>query len=263
QRVLIRSNEGDFIGVIAAKPPHLIPPEDRKKIIPMNEMFIDIGCKTKEELEQLGIKLGDPIAPISPFTLLNNKTVAMGKAFDDRVGTFVAALACKRLKEEKINHPNTVIGAATTQEEVGARGARTMSHVSDPDIAIICETSIAGDVPGAKAGPAPSKMGKGVAIYTYDRSMIPNPALKEFVISIAEQNKIPYQLSLTATGGTDGGPIHLSRKGCPSIVLGVPTRHIHSLCSLFALSDFDAAVQLILELIKQLDMKTVKSFTEY
>jgi endoglucanase len=228
----------------------------------MNDMFIDIGCRSKGELEQTGIKIGDPIAPDSPFTLLLKDTIAMGKAFDDRVGAFVAAIICKKLKEEKINHPNSIIGAATTQEEVGARGARTMSHVSNPDVAIICETSISGDVPGAKAGPAPSKMGSGVAIYTYDRSMIPNPALKEFVIETAKDSKIPHQLSLTATGGTDGGAIHLSRKGIPAIVLGVPTRHIHSLCSLFSLSDFDAAVQLVLELVKRLDMKTVKSFTE-
>ena len=263
QRVTVRASSGDYKGVIAAKPPHLVRPEERKKNIPMHEMFIDIGCQTKEELEQTGIKIGDPIAPISPFTLLLDKKIVMGKAFDDRTGAFVAALACKKLKEEKIVHPNTVIGAATTQEEVGARGARTMSHVSDPDVAIICETAISGDVPGSKAGPAPSKMGKGVSIYTYDRSMIPNPRLKEFVISTAKEAKIPHQLSITVTGGTDGGSIHLTRTGTPAIVLGVPTRHIHSLCSIFTLSDFDAAVQLLIELIKRLDDETVKSFTEY
>jgi len=260
QRVIVRSDKGDFPGVIAAIPPHLLSQDERKKIIPMHNMFIDIGCKTKEEVEQTGIKIGDPIAPISPFTLLHNKTIAMGKAFDDRVGALVVASACKKLKAQP--HPNTIIGAATTQEEVGARGARTMSHVSDPDIAIICETSISGDIPGAKAGPAPSKMGEGVAIYTYDRSMIPNPVLKDFVIKTAKDAKIPYQLSITATGGTDGGSIHLSRRGIPAIVLGVPTRHIHSLCSIFALSDFDAAVQLVVELVKRLDMQTVQSFTE-
>ncbi|MFX1295759.1 MAG: M42 family metallopeptidase [Promethearchaeota archaeon] len=263
QRVIIRANTGDYIGVIAAIPPHLVRPEERKKIVSMHEMFIDIGCQTKEELEKTGIKIGDPIAPISPFTLLHEKRIAMGKAFDDRIGAFVVALTCKKIKNEKISHPNTVIGAATTQEEVGARGARTMSHVSDPDIALICETSISGDVPGSKAGPAPSQMGKGVAIYTYDRSMIPNPALKEFVIKTAKECKIAHQLSFTATGGTDGGAIHLSRKGIPAIVLGVPTRHIHSLCSIFALRDFDAAVQLIIELIRRLDKQTVKNFTEY
>ncbi len=263
QRVQIRTSKGDILGVIAAKPPHLITQEERKKVVMMKDMFIDVGCKTKDEAQKLGIKIGDPILPVSECTFLHNDTIAMGKAFDDRVGVCVAAYACKKLKEAKITHPNTLIGAATTMEEVGARGARTMAHVSNPDVAIICETSISGaDVPGSKAGPAPSRMGDGVAIYTYDRSMIPNPKLKDFVIQTAEEAKIQYQLSITATGGTDGGSIHLSRRGVPSIVLGVPTRHIHSANSIFAISDFEAAIKLVIELIKHLDSTLVKSFTE-
>ncbi|MHA1263979.1 MAG: M42 family metallopeptidase [Candidatus Helarchaeota archaeon] len=262
QRVRIRTKDKDLLGVIAAKPPHLVTPEERKKVVTMTDMFIDVGCKTKDEIEKLGIRIGDPVVPVSECSLLHNKKIAMGKAFDDRVGACVAAFACQRIKEQKTSHPNTIIGAATTMEEVGARGARTMAHVSDPDVAIICEVCISGDFPGSKAGPAPAKMGEGVAIYTYDRSMIPNPALKEFVIQTAEAAKIKYQLSITATGGTDGGAIHISRQGCPSIVLGVPTRHIHSPVSFFALDDFEAAIQLVIELVKRLDSSTVASFTE-
>jgi putative aminopeptidase FrvX len=263
QRVRIRTSKGDVHGVIAAKPVHLVTEEERKKVVEMKDMFIDVGCTSKEELEQLGIKLGDPIVPVSDFTLLTNKKTAMGKALDDRVGVCVATLACKRIKEQKISHPNTVIGAATTQEELGARGARTLAVAASPDVAIICETSISGDIPGTKAGPAPGKLGDGVAIYTFDRSMVPNQSLKEFVIKTAEECKIPHQLTLTGTGGTDGGSIHTSGIGCPTIVLGVPTRHIHSHNGVFALSDLDAAVQLVVELVKRLDQKTVQSFTEF
>ncbi|NVM31619.1 MAG: M42 family metallopeptidase [Candidatus Helarchaeota archaeon] len=263
QRVRIRTKKIDIMGVIAAKPPHLIPQEERKKVVKMKQMFIDVGCRTKDELQELGIRLGDPIVPVSDFTILYDKKIAMGKAFDDRIGAFVAATVCKRLKEGKIKHPNTVIGAATTQEEVGARGARTMAHLADPEIAIVCEVEIAGDIPDVKPNLAPSKMGRGVSILTYDRSMIPNQALKEFVIDTAEECKIKYQLSLVPSGGTDGGAIHISRKGIPSIVLGVPTRHIHSPVGFFALSDFDATVQLVIELVKRLDQSTVKGFTEF
>ena len=263
QRVKIRTSVGDILGVIAAKPPHLVTQEERKKVVTMKDMFIDVGCKTIDELKQLGVKIGDPILPVNKCTFLHKDTITMGKAFDDRVGTCVAAFACKKVKDSNISHPNTVIGAATTMEEVGARGARTFAHVSQPDVAIICETSISGgDIPGSKAGPAPAKMGEGVAIYTYDRSMIPNPKLKDFVIQTAEEAKIQYQLSITATGGTDGGSIHLSRSGVPSIVLGVPTRHIHSANSVVSISDFDAAIELVIELIKRLDSTTVQSFTE-
>jgi len=261
-RVRIRTRNGDVLGVIAAKPPHLLSPEERKKVVEMKDMFIDVGCTSNDEVEQLGIRIGDPIVPISEFTLLHNNKIAMGKAFDDRLGTCVALLACKKLKEEE-THPNLIIGSATTQEEVGTRGARTMAWVADPDIAIVCETAISGDLPGMKDTTPPTKMGKGVAIYTFDRSMIPNPSLKKFVIETAETCEIPYQLTLSAAGGTDGGAIHVSRGGCPSIVLGIPTRHIHSHTGTFALSDLDAAVQLIIELVKRLDWETVQSFTEY
>lgn len=262
-RVCIRTHKGDVLGVIAAKPPHLISPEDRKKVIEMKDMFIDVGCTSSEEIEQLGIRIGDPIAPVSKFTLLHNNQVAMAKALDDRIGVCVAAITCKKLKEEGITHPNLIIGAATTQEEVGTRGARTMAWIADPDIAIVCETAIAGDLPGMKDLIPPTKMSKGVAIYTYDRSMIPNQALKKFVIETAETCEIPYQLTLSATGGTDGGAIHVLRGGCPSIVLGIPTRNIHSENGIFSLSDLDGTVQLIVELVKRLDWETVQSFTEY
>jgi endoglucanase len=262
-RVRIRTRNGDVLGVIAAKPPHLLSPEERKKVVEMKDMCIDVGCTSNDEVEQLGIRIGDPIVPVSEFTLLHNNRVAMGKAFDDRLGACTALLACKKLKEEEITHPNLVIGSATTQEEVGTRGARTMAWISDPDIAIVCETAIAGDLPGMKDVNPPTKMSKGVAIYTFDRSMIPNQGLKKFVIETAETCEIPYQLTLSAAGGTDGGAIHVARGGCPSIVLGIPTRHIHSHTGTFSLSDLDGAVQLIIELVKRLDWETVQSFTEY
>jgi len=154
-----------------------------------------------------------------------------------------------------------VFGAATVQEEVGARGATTVAHVVDPDVAIILEVDIAGDVPGIEAHEAPTKMGKGPSILTFDISMIPNQPLKEFVIKTAEEAKIPYQLSQVARGGTDAGRIHISRAGCPSIVISVPTRHIHSHVGLFSLVDTENAIRLTLELVKRLNGEVVESFT--
>ena len=104
-------------------------------------------------------------------------------------------------------------------------------------------------------------MGKGPAILTFDSSLIPNQPLKELIIETAEKQNIPYQLSQTACGGTDAGMIHLSRSGCPSIVLGIPTRHIHSHVGLISLDDIEHCIQLVLETVKQLDEKKVRSFT--
>ncbi len=261
QRVMIRTRKGDVPGVIAAKPPHLLPEEERKKPVEQDKMFIDVGASSKEEVEEMGIRIGDPVTPWSPFSVIREGKVAMGKAFDDRIGTFVAMQVFRRLKEQQIPHPNTVYGAATVQEEVGLRGATTVAHVVDPDVATILEVDIAGDVPGIKPYEAPAKMGKGPSILTFDRSMIPNQPLKDFVIQMAEESGIPYQLSQVAKGGTDAGKIHISRAGCPSIVISVPTRHIHSHVGLLSLEDTENAIQLTLQLIKRLDSELVENFT--
>ena len=165
------------------------------------------------------------------------------------------------MKQEHISHPNTVVGAATVQEEVGLRGARTSAHVVQPDVCITLEVDIAGDVPGIEAHDAPTKMGLGPAILTYDASMIPNQGLKDLLIRTAEECRIPFQFSQMKGGGTDGGAIHVANAGCPTIVLTIPTRHIHSHVGMLSLDDIDNATTLIVEVVKRLDEKTVDSFT--
>jgi len=261
QRVIIRTKKGDMHGVISAKPPHLLTDEERKKLLERKDMYIDIGATSSKEAEEMGVKIGDPVVPWSPFSVIRDGKVVMAKAFDDRIGAFVIAETIRKIKENAVEHPNTVFGAATVQEEVGLRGARTVSHLTDPDVGLVLEVDIAGDVPGIKPFEAPSRMGKGPTILTYDSSMIPNQPLKELVIEVAAEVKIPLQLSQVARGGTDAGMIHLNRAGCPSVVISVPTRHIHSHVGLLSLEDVDNAVRLLVELIRKLDEKTVEGFT--
>ncbi len=260
-RVVIRTKKGDLHGVIAAKPPHLLPPEEREKVVKLDHMYMDVGASSGEEAEELGIRIGDPVMPWSPFQLIQKGRIAMGKAFDDRVGALIALETFRRLKKQKVSHQNTVYAAATVQEEVGLRGAGTVAHAVEPDVAIALDIDISGDVPGIKPSEAPSKMGRGVTILTFDASMIPNQALKNLVIETAEREKIPYQLSLVTRGGTDAGRFHISRSGCPSIVIGVPVRHIHSHAAMVNLDDIENAVKLNVALIKRLDEKTVRSLT--
>ena len=261
QRVVVRTCKGMVHGIIASKPPHILPPDERKKIVEARDMFIDIGATSEEEAEESGVKVGDPIVPWSPFSVIQNGRVAMGKAFDDRIGAFVLMEAIRRMKDQGIEHPNTVYGSATVQEEVGLRGAQTTAHVVDPDVALVLEVDIAGDVPGIKPHEALTKMGKGPGLVTYDRSMIPNQPLKEFVINVAKQAQIPLQLSQMSGGGTDAGRIHMNRAGCPSVVITIPTRHIHSHVGLLSLKDTENAIRLVIELIKRLDLETVEGFT--
>ncbi|MDZ7332784.1 MAG: M42 family metallopeptidase [candidate division KSB1 bacterium] len=275
QRVIVRTKRGDIPGVIAAKPPHVMTTEEMNKLVKLDEMFIDIGCSNKKEAEKLGVRIGDPVIPFSNFSTFQKQgyeiengkviekgtiTLAMGKAFDDRIGVFIAAEVVRRLKEEGRSHPNTVIGVATIQEEVGARGARTAAWLADPDVCLTLEVEIAGDIPGVDSQKAQAVLGKGPAICAYDASMIPNQALKEFIIEVAEKNNIPYQFATSAGGGTDAGAIHLVRAGCPSIVLGVPTRHIHSHVGILCLDDVEQTIQLVLHVIQTLDTRTATSF---
>lgn len=270
QRVTVMTKKGNMRGVIAVKPPHLMDEEERKKVVTKDKMFIDIGCSNKDEAEEMGVRVGDAVVPDSTFYLMKkrsfkdgkyvgNRSLAFGKGFDDRLGAFIAAQAVKTLVEKKIEHPNRVVGAATVQEEVGTRGARTVANLIKPDVAIVLDVDIAGDVPGLEAKDAPAKMGEGVGITTYDATMIPNQALKELTIEVCEKQRIPYQLTHVAGGGTDAGPIHMGNIGCPSIVLGPATRHIHSHVGIVDLADVENCIKLVVELVKVLDAKRVDS----
>jgi putative aminopeptidase FrvX len=275
QRVKVRTTKGLLPGIIAAKPPHILPAEERAKVVTKEKMFIDIGCSNEREAREMGVRIGDPVVPDSAFSTiektvfrkdgggeeknLGRTTLACGKGFDDRIGAFIAAETVRRLKE--IPHPNTVIGAATVQEEVGLRGARTSAALAAPDVCITLEVDIAGDAPGIESHEAPAKMGLGPSLITFDGSMIPNQPLKELVIRTAEECHIPLQLSQMRGGGTDAGAIHVHNVGCPSVVLSVPTRHIHAHAGILSLEDVDHAIALLVEVCKRLDAKTVESFT--
>jgi endoglucanase len=272
QRVLVKTEKGIVPGVIAAKPPHLLPAEERSKVVVKEKMFVDVGASNEEEAKAMGIRVGNPVIPDSHFSMMQKKvfkdgkksgsdTIAIGKAFDDRIGTWIAAEAVRTLVQKKIIHPNTVIGAATTQEEVGLRGARTAAYVTKPDVCLTLEVDIAGDVPGIEANEAASKMGYGPTLTTWDTSMIPNQGLVELVLKTANQKRIPIQLS-QVKGGTDAGVIHMAYAGCPSVVLGVPTRHIHAHVGLLSMQDAENCIRLVIELVKKLDKKTVAGLTE-
>jgi putative aminopeptidase FrvX len=262
-RVTVRTRKGDVVGVIAAKPPHLLTEEEKEKVVKKENMYIDVGADSSAvAIDELGVRIGDPVAPWSQFTMVRGNRIAIGKAFDDRVGTFVGLEVLRRVSEGKVEHPNTMFVGGTVQEEVGLRGANTVAHVVEADVAFALEVDIAGDVPGIKPSEAPTKMGKGVSILTFDASMIPNQELKRFVIDTAEEEGIPYQLSTVAKGGTDAGRFNLNKAGCPSIVISVPTRHIHSHESIVDLKDIESTVGLVVGLVRRLDQKKVKSFTQ-
>jgi endoglucanase len=132
----------------------------------------------------------------------------------------------------------------------------------DPDVAIVLESDIAGDVPGIKPDESTVKLGKGPTLIIYEARMIPNLQLRQLIMDTAQANGIPVQISYVEGGATDGGVIHLHATGVPTAVIGVAARHIHSHSSILHRDDFDAALKLLVALVRRLDATTVKGLTE-
>ncbi len=258
QRVVIRGSKGDVPGLIGSKPPHFLTAEEQAKVVKKEDMFIDVGAKDKKEAtEQMGIRVGDPIAPESPFGTLKNWQLLVAKAWDDRVGCALFIEVLKALQGRR--HPNAVYGVGTVQEEVGTRGGQTCANVVEPDICLVAESGIAMDVPGIKPEESQGKLGGGPMIYVLDGGMIAHRRLREFVVGVAEKKKIPHQFGLLERGATDGRPVHLHARGVPSIFIGVPVRYIHCHAGIIDAGDFDHTVSLMVETVMRLDAKAVRS----
>lgn len=256
QRVTIMGSKGDVTGVIGSKPPHVLTAEARKKPYEIKDMFIDIGASSKEEAEEFGVKPGDSVVPYFEFTQMRNEKMLMAKAWDNRIGLAIAIEILRQLKGT--NHPNIVYGAGCVQEEVGLRGAKTATHLVQPDIGFAVDVGIAGDTPGISAHEADSKLGKGPQIVLYDASMVSHKGLRDLVTQTADEEDIPYQFTSIAAGGTDAGSMHLTGNGVPSLPITIATRYIHSHAAILHRDDFENAVKLIVAVIKKLDADRVK-----
>ncbi|KQU59363.1 M42 family metallopeptidase [Rossellomorea marisflavi] len=259
QRVTIVTDSGEITGVIGSKPPHILPPEARKKPVDIKDMFIDIGASSREEAAEWGVKPGDMVVPYFEFTVMNNEKMLLAKAWDNRIGCAIAIDVLKNLKDA--DHPNIVYGVGTVQEEVGLRGARTSAAKIQPDIAFGVDVGIAGDTPGISDKEASSKMGDGPQIILYDASMVSHKGLRDAVTRTADELGIPYQYDSIAGGGTDSGSIHLTANGVPALSITIATRYIHSHAAMLHRDDYENAVKLITEVIKKLDRETVDKIT--
>lgn len=252
--VNIITGKGDIPGVVSSRSPFLMEKEERDKPLKAKDMFIDVGLTGKKKPESLGIRPGDPVVPVFPFTVLHGGKTYMAKAWDDRIGC--AAICQVMHKLAKAALPNSVYAVGTVQEEVGIRGAATSGHAVAPDVCFAIDVNIARDLPGSSDG-EPEKLGGGVSICVYDATLIPNTKLRDLVASIADRNRIPYHFSAIPFGGTDGGRIHLNEAGVPTLVIGIPTRYIHSAAGIVLRKDFDNTVKLLVEVTKALNAKTV------
>ena len=239
QRVLVHGFGGAVLpGAVqpASKPIHLLE-RDEIKPAKLDELFVDVGLPVERVREQ--VEPGDVVT--LERALVEAGDCVMSKALDDRVGVFVMIEALRAMGETRAE----VVAVATTQEEVGLRGAETAAFAVEPDIAIALDVTLALDVPGMPPELAVSRLGNGVAIKVMDSSHIANPALLRHLRDLAAAHDIPYQLEILPRGGTDAGAMQRSRSGAPAVTLSVPTRYVHTVDEMANRGDIIATIQLL------------------
>lgn len=261
QRVVIRNTDGGLVhGVIGMKPPHMMSEDERGKAPRIDSLYIDIGARSAQDVaERFKIELGCPAAPYSEFSGLNGSGLVCGKAFDNRAGVtaMIEIMRCTA----GLNASVEVIGVGSSQEESGLRGAKTSAFSISPDVAIVIDTPPADDTPNNEtAYPAQGKIGCGPQVRLFDPTMIANPWLVAFVKKTAAAAGIPVQYAVRSSGGTDAGSVHLVNGGVPTIVIGIPTRYIHSHTSVMDVSDILGAVKLVKAMISRLTPQIADSF---
>ncbi|MEM1638916.1 MAG: M42 family metallopeptidase [Desulfurococcaceae archaeon] len=258
QRVVLRTRDGRLIrGVVGLKPPHVAKPEELQKVPEFKELFIDIGASSREEVEKLGVRIGDIMVFDRELVELSGDRVT-GKAFDDRVGV-VSLIEASRI----IERPNVdVYLVATVQEEVGLKGARTSAFAISPDVAIAIDVTIASDVPGVAKSEWYTRLGKGPAIKIADgrnaTGLIAHPRVVDLLINIAEKHRIPYQLEIISGGTTDASIIALNKEGVPAGTVSIPSRYIHSPVEVVDINDVYNAALLVARFAEEVTVEWLR-----
>ncbi|MDR3301105.1 MAG: M20/M25/M40 family metallo-hydrolase [Spirochaetaceae bacterium] len=257
QELAVHTKNGVVCGVTGTKPPHLAKNDELTTFIPVHDMFIDIGVSSKEEAAKLGVAPGDIVSFARRGHFLNGTCVYSGKSVDNRAGLAVMIEVMRRLKKENSNTIDLYM-VGTVQEEYGCRGALPVANRIKPDIAIVLDVSIAGDIPCIDFQAAPVKMGAGACIKFYESTfgsplgMAVPQKLSSALIRIAEENNIPYQHDFMLGGITDGSTINFAAYGILCGGISFPSRYIHSAVGLVRLDDMRACADLLVAYIKSL-----------
>ncbi|MGY6561982.1 MAG: M42 family metallopeptidase [Luteibaculaceae bacterium] len=237
QRVLVHGKE-DVLGVMGAKPIHVMSPEERTKAPKLTDFFIDLGLP-KEKVVEL-ISVGDPVTRYSTFHIMGENINA--KSLDNRISVFILVEALKLLKEPSFD----TYAVFTVQEEVGIRGANVAALEINPDFGIAIDTTIAFDVPGASPHEKITELGKGVAIKIMDSSTICDYRMVRFMKQVAQENEIEWQPEVLTGGGTDTAGIQrMNAGGSIAGAISVPTRNIHQVIEMVNKKDVENAIKLL------------------
>lgn len=256
-KVRIKNADGVYIeGIVASKPPHFS--SGPETLIPISDMVIDVGSSSYEEtIREYKIEVGAPIVPEVAFTYNVKTGIMMGKAFDNRLGCACVVEVLNAI--EGLDLAVDVVGAISVQEEVGGRGAKVNAQMIEPDIAIVFEGTPADDT-FRDAYEAQGALKKGTQIRHVDKTMISNPRFVKFAKETARENEIIFQEAVREGGGTNGALIQTQVFDVPCLVLGTPVRYAHTHYGISSIEDYNASVELAVEMIKKLSETVIASF---
>ena len=261
QRWIIIGSKGPVHAVTGIRDIHLAAAEERAKPIARSAVFLDVGARTAAEVEAMGVRPGDPVVPDSKFEALNGTRNYVGKAFDDRVGCAVLLEVMRRMASTP--HPNHLIYAATVQEEIGLRGAKTASALIKPDVGLAIEGGVTGDTKDTTPEDSQVALGAGPGVFLYDFDELPNRKLVALVDATARERGVPLQHDLVAGYGDDSAEMQAAAGGAPTINFVVPARYTHAHNGVMNRDDFDRLVDLMVSVLQKLDAPTVVRLRDF
>lgn len=245
QRVTVCGTKRDLTGLLypGIKPPHIQTDEDRKKTLRVSDFVVDL-CMSEARVKR-EVEVGAMVTLQRDFAEVGDGVSC--KAMDDRLALYVMIQAMKTAKAFGFH----TYAVATTQEEVGLRGATVGAHGVEPDVGVALDVTLAADLPGVPDHEQVTRLGEGAAIKLMDSSSISHPGLVACMKSLASRRKIKYQMEILPRGGTDAGGIQRMKAGVPVITLSIPTRYVHSSIELAHVKDIDASVKLLAAFVEE------------
>ncbi len=255
QRVQILGTSGDVPGVIGKKAIHLMKEEERTKASKMEQLWVDVGATSREEVAGAGIRVGDPMVIDAAMVELLGDRIA-SRAIDNRIGAYVVLEALRLLSK----NPAPVAGAwavATSQEEIGYQGggARSSAFALEPDVALVVDVTFSTDVPDIeKKEHGDHELGGGPVL---SRGSAAHPVVFERLVQVAEAEGIPYTIQASPRQTrTDADGIHLVRNGVPTGLVSVPNRYMHSPNEVVSRKDIQATARLLAAFVRSLEADT-------
>ena len=258
-KVRIRNRDGVYIpAIVASKPPHFMTDVERTVLQPITNMVIDCGASSYQEVVDIyKIDVAAPIIPDVSFSYNEDTGIMLGKAFDNRLGSACAIETIIELGDEELEVD--VVAGIASQEEIGTRGAEITVRTIQPDLAIVFEGSPADDM-YRDSYTAQCALKKGPQIRHRDRGMLSHPRFTAWARQIAKKYEIEFQDAVRLAGSTNGAKIHLGDLVVPTIVIGIPTRYVHTHYSFAAYEDYRNAIKWATVIIRELNQEVIESF---